>query len=161
MDSIPTLDSFPYTQDFFRKIKNKQLVNNLIFVALAAASLLITYILFDNLLDRFAAIAIILSLSITSLFWLYLLPKINALSSRDRLYLTRYVLRHKKCKHWVHPNIDDFTWDNESYFDPIYSETYRVLNAINGEHSSYQCSECGSESEFDKIAMNNFDNDSY
>jgi hypothetical protein len=159
--SIPTLDSFPYTQDFFRKMKIRQLVTNLIEVALVAAPLLINYILYDNLLNRFAVIAIILSLLNLCLFLCYLLPKVNALFNEDRLYLTRYVLRHKKCKHWVHLDISDFTWDNESYFDPIYSENYRVLNAINAEFPSYRCSECGSEGEFDKIKINNLENDWY
>jgi len=161
MYSIPTLDPFPYTQDFFRKIKNRQLVRQLIEVALVVAPFLITYISLDNLFDRFAAISIILSISNLYLFWWYLLPKVNALYSKDRLYLTRYVLRHKKCKHWVHLDIGDFTWDNESYFDPIYSENYRVLNAINEELLSYKCSECESESEYDDIAINNLGNDSY
>jgi len=157
--ATPTLPNYPYSEPFLLAVQFRRALTGFLFLffcLLPIAGIILLWLSSWKAPTIFVFVYMLSSV----VCWYVIVPRFNS-SKEDvnRLYLSRYVLRHSKCKHWVHWDVAASGYDNQMYVDQFNNPPDYVLATINTDNVyPPKCSKCGVENDFDKILINNSDN---
>lgn len=160
--STPVLPHHPYSKHFIQALYlRKTLLSMLLALVVLLPVLGMIFIWVSNQeLPTFFPFAY----AIFTLTCWYVASKVlnNKKEFKTYLFLSRYILRHEKCKHWVHWDISFSTYSTQMYVDQFNNPPDFVLASVNTDLELPPiCSKCGAKSHFDKILLNNASNWNY